>query len=340
VDADRGALQSNGHLLCLERAIGERQEIDSALWETGAFQAQVYPDLPIASSWIQLATKLFAGGSTTGSMTIRQRDGLIVRTVGAQCRSRVEIQKIMRDACIGDENTGPAGALLLVSGSHPARQLPLASCFLQSSFTMLLDAQKMRERGEIPSNLALWAVENPMISPPGRLQSKIDAGAEVILTQPPFTRTTAERWFQAISDSGAGSAVKIIAGVPMVSSLSNLEFWIRLCGFSHRPEAAEVRRSFPSPQQYSSKQELEAAIHQWNADFVQWVSFCRWPDVHVVFSCNIFLLNVAADFISSCVLLPLCFVCHADAWPSLRSRPSRNASYKSREEYDDAVFAR
>ena len=68
--------------------------------------------------------------------------------------------------------------------------------WLQTSFDLLQLAATMREQGYLPPSLSLWAVENPMMAPLGRLQQKLDAGAEVILTQPPLAWARAERWMQ------------------------------------------------------------------------------------------------------------------------------------------------
>ena len=46
-------------LVTLERSIGARNRFDSNLWSSGKFSAEVYPDLPIAGSWIDLARTAF-----------------------------------------------------------------------------------------------------------------------------------------------------------------------------------------------------------------------------------------------------------------------------------------
>jgi hypothetical protein len=274
-------------MLCLERAIGERFGADRTLWETGAFDAQVYPDLPFASSWPELLEKLLGKGAsdtnpqsstdaaasviTTNSASDSKNNALTVRTVGAQCYSRKKLVSKMQLACKpSSEGGGDANALLFVSGSHPARSLPFTDSFLQSSFSMLRDASRLRTQGILPSSLALWAVENP-INPPERLLKKVEAGAEVILTQPPFIESSAEKWFEFAEKNSISSEIKLLAGIPMSTSRGNLEFWLRLCGLARTPEAAAVVASFPDSN--GNKEEYQQLVRDWNVKFVQWVSY-------------------------------------------------------------------
>lgn len=269
-------LPAEGPILCLERAIGERSGADAALWATGAFDAQVYPDLPFASSWPELVQKVMdavtsSGGAPAPPPPPSTGPGLKVRTVGAQCASRGDLQAKIQAASLPGPDGGGADALLFVSGSHPARAVPFAESLLQSSFSMLRDAAAMRAAGDLPPNLGLWAVENPT-NPPERLLRKVDAGAEAVLTQPPFVRASAEVWFREAVASGAAAQAPIMAGVPMATSPGNLSFWLGLCGVAGTPQAEAVARGFPSPGAYGSKQEYDAAVRAWNEEFVRWVS--------------------------------------------------------------------
>lgn len=56
----------------------------------------------------------------------------------------------------------PSDALLLVSGSHPVRQLPMASQLLPGSVKMLQRGQQLKAAGVLPQQLELWAVANPV----------------------------------------------------------------------------------------------------------------------------------------------------------------------------------
>ena len=268
-------------IVCLERSIGERFGADKTLWETGAFDAQVYPDLPFASNWSELLHKTLdtlrpnkqvssiSHSPPTAILSDSSRPIITVRTVGAQTASRECLQRKVQRACEKGPGKGNADALLFVSGSHPARALPFAENFLQSSFSMLKDASLMRQTGQIPQNVSFWAVENP-INPPERLLRKIEAGAEAIITQPPFIKSSAERWFELTNNSGVLENVKLIAGIPMVSSLGNLRFWLGLCGLGTSPLAQDVLRSFPEASGLS-KEAYEQEVREWNKEFILWV---------------------------------------------------------------------
>ncbi|KAI3435627.1 hypothetical protein D9Q98_001687 [Chlorella vulgaris] len=171
-----------------------------------------------------------------------------VHTVAAQLRSRDQLRSMMLAAAgldAGNEtkcSCHPADALLLVSGSHPARQLPGASRWLQDSFDLLLAASAMREQGHLPASLSLWAVENPMLAKVERLRRKVDAGADVVLTQPPLLWNRVQHWAEEADKQRISSNVKVVLGLPIIT--------------------------FPGPQQ-RSKEEHAAAVRAWNATLIQ-----------------------------------------------------------------------
>lgn len=70
----------------------------------------------------------------------------------------------------------------------------------------------MREEGYLPPSLSLWAVENPMLAPVARLRQKADAGAEVVLTQPPLLWERTARWAEEADRSLLSSNVKVGRG--------------------------------------------------------------------------------------------------------------------------------
>jgi hypothetical protein len=96
---------------------------------------------------------------------------LHVMTVGAQLNSWQDISDEICTAA-GVTSSGkaiPAGthnphadAVLLVSGSHPMRQIPLMQKMLPGSVKMLRHASILKQQGVLPSRLALWAVANPI----------------------------------------------------------------------------------------------------------------------------------------------------------------------------------
>jgi hypothetical protein len=130
------SLFARAPMLSLERAVGDKYGIDQQLWDSCHFQAQVYPDLPLASTWRDLVRRTMrsAGHKVDEEWEPPQSqycpsERWTVRTVAAQLRSRDQLRSMMlaaagRDAA-GEPRHGvqPADALLFVSGSHPARRL-------------------------------------------------------------------------------------------------------------------------------------------------------------------------------------------------------------------------
>lgn len=268
--------RSNGPILTLERAVGERFELDSSLWASGAFSAQVYPDLPIATNWLNLIKGILEGtpdAAPSQGNFVNSTCGFTVQTVAAQVRSLDQVKDLMRHACEVGNYGSPADALLLVSGSHPARGLPLKALGYPDSIDMLQEAFRMRHRGDLPSTVSLWAVENPLLSPE-RLHRKLSAGAEVILTQPPLIRQPAETWFDTAARFAEGTNAQILVGIPMASSRRNLEFWTQLCGLWGTQDTQQLLASFPTKDSLSGgiQGAYKDAVYQWNANFINWVS--------------------------------------------------------------------
>lgn len=99
---------------------------------------------------------------------------LDVATVGAQLNSMADIINTMCAAAgvtsqgqprVRSEHNPHADALLLVSGSHPFRQLPMLRQMLPGSVRMLQEAVKLKQQGVLPQQLGLWAVANPLVEP-------------------------------------------------------------------------------------------------------------------------------------------------------------------------------
>lgn len=218
----------------LEASVGAANPLDLQLLSTGAFGAEVHPDLPIATTWWvsrmhacthaalsspvmrmkyppllpcmcrhglykQLALKFGAGAArkeaaaaAATSITAAAaaaamsesaaeaeaalafagaRPVMHIATVGAQLRSLEDTAEAMCWAAgvtpsghkLPEEEHRPhADALLLVSGSHPVRQLPMASQLLTGSVGMLQRGTQLKQQGVLPPQLELWAVANPV----------------------------------------------------------------------------------------------------------------------------------------------------------------------------------
>ncbi|KAG2501573.1 hypothetical protein HYH03_000078 [Edaphochlamys debaryana] len=194
-----------GWTLTLERGMGKEYGKEAELQSSGAFAAEVFPDLPIATTWQNLIKAL--SGSLRASATadpappfthFTTRPGAAkVVTVAANLRSEADIEARIRSACAGPDAAaqGPEGAqgpqraraLLCVSGSHPVRSLPLVPSLFRSSLDTLRIATRLRAAGAIPPDTQLWAVANPNTERgAGLLERKVELGAQVVLTQPPL----------------------------------------------------------------------------------------------------------------------------------------------------------
>ena len=137
----------------------------------------------------------------------------------------------------------------------PSRDLPLPLYSIQTSprlditYTLLSfvtcsapelirQVVSLRAEGKLPSNLMVWAVANPIAEhSPDPIVSKIDAGAQVIVTQPPLLWERWEEWTSNAERRGVFARAKVVAGLPIISSARNLDFWHELCDIAHLPEA-------------------------------------------------------------------------------------------------------
>eukprot|EP00878_Enallax_costatus_P012178 GHUV01012718.1.p1 GENE.GHUV01012718.1~~GHUV01012718.1.p1 ORF type:complete len:255 (+),score=82.65 GHUV01012718.1:85-849(+) len=184
----------------LEASVGAANPIDIELISTGAFRAEVHPELPIATTWqglykqlsnrVQARARKQAQEAAAAAQAVHNaaivseiivaeqaiaaagvKPVLHVATVGAQLNSMAQILDTMCAAAgvtaAGDtvpqpEHKPHADALLLVSGSHPFRQLPLLRQVLPSSVKMLQHASKLKQQHILPQQLSLWAVANPV----------------------------------------------------------------------------------------------------------------------------------------------------------------------------------
>ncbi|GLI68028.1 hypothetical protein VaNZ11_012351 [Volvox africanus] len=184
--------------LTLERGVGKAYGAEAELQATGAFRAEVFPDLPIATTWQNLAKALSSGlrASPTADRELpftqytTQRGALKVITTAANLRSQYDIEcRLVAAAGDGVETAGGqrADVILCVSGSHPVRTLPLVSRFLSSSLDTLRVAQRLQQRGYIPPTTQLWVVANPNTDRSAALlEAKAAEGATAVLTQPPL----------------------------------------------------------------------------------------------------------------------------------------------------------
>ena len=102
------------------------------------------------------------------------------------------------------------------------------------------EAVAMRERGEVHEDVTLACVANPSLEgaagdPTARLRAKLDAGAEMVVTQPAACAPAVHRaWWDAAAAIGiAPSRVRhVVFGVTYLASHRSVRRWQRLCGLS------------------------------------------------------------------------------------------------------------
>lgn len=115
--------RAHSPLLMLERSI-RPNTLDTALWNTSAFAAQVHPDIPLVTSWKdvqKLWSTAQAAQTTTAAARAVGDARWTVNTMGVQTRRTPEQ---LRQALLAKAGEGDVDALLVVSGSHLARRVP------------------------------------------------------------------------------------------------------------------------------------------------------------------------------------------------------------------------
>ncbi|KAF6260457.1 hypothetical protein COO60DRAFT_891899 [Scenedesmus sp. NREL 46B-D3] len=215
---------------------------------------------------------------------------LHVATVGAQLSSMADISGAMCTAAgvtpsgmrmaVGEQRPH-ADALLLVSGSHPVRTLPLLQQFLPGSVAMLRQASQLKQCGVLPQQLALWAVANPVMEPDASYaEQKIAAGAEVILTQPPLDWAKFVAWMEDAQQRQLHTAARLLVGFPLLSSAANMTFWAALCGAGGNRQCQQLQQQFAAAEQAAKQQQQQQAgqpsqpgpsqfAQQWNSQLLE-----------------------------------------------------------------------
>ena len=260
----------SGWVRTLERApAGAARESERRLLGAGGqFRALVQPCLPGAPPP--------AGGGAAGPGAAWPGGAARVQTVPAQLAPRwgrgAALRGRLREAAAagggGGAGTSAPEALLLVSGGHPWRTR-LTRPLLASSFDLLRAAAHLREAGDLPARTALWAVENPLRERgAGRLERKLEAGAETVITQPPLLRGRFEAWWGDLQARGLHRDANVLVGVPFLTSPENLRFWLRLADCDPGdPEAGPYLRALaahpPGPDREAVCRELAAETLRW-----------------------------------------------------------------------------
>mmetsp|Transcript_24483 Transcript_24483/g.77391 ORF Transcript_24483/g.77391 Transcript_24483/m.77391 type:complete len:173 (-) Transcript_24483:67-585(-) len=136
----------------------------------------------------------------------------------------------------------------------------------------------MRAAGDLPPGLGLLCVDNPLLAAEGapgaaavadRLQRKIDAGAEAVLTQPPLLEGAYEAWWGELERRGIPSAARVCVGLPVIYNAFTLGLWLRLAGAAGFPESATLVELFGEMERSHSKEAFEAWCVDWTDALAQ-----------------------------------------------------------------------
>ena len=165
-----------------------------------AFNGVIHPDLPVWAGEPGIPEP--AVGSDAAAPRISRLakteidilPDFHVQTIAAsRCRSAAEARQ--RIAAASDAG---ASAILMVTGDAPGE---LSSW---DSTKLLREAVAMRKRGEVHEDVALACAANPSLEgaagdPTARLRAKLDAGAEMVVTQPAACAPAVHRaWWDAV----------------------------------------------------------------------------------------------------------------------------------------------
>ena len=243
------------------------------LIERGAVDAVTLPDIPLVGR-LGDAVRLFGRRERPASLfdaVAETREPIVTIAAGTRTRSSVEA-RILRAVAAG------ARGLLVLSGGDLVRRglgaVPGGSSLLpMDAFRTLELVRRLRESGQLPEGLPVWAVENPLVgrveARVDRLARKIDAGAEAILLQPPLLWERHEAWWDRVHARGLTST-PLVVGVPVVSSAAMLRFWFFLVGCGTRSaEARALLRDYRTAEGDLDEEGFTAFKRRWSADLVR-----------------------------------------------------------------------
>ena len=234
----------------------------------------------VRKGWVDAVTVVdfprFTGNMD--NLTILEDTPEPIFTIAANARKR---KTVVDRVCRALDNG--AKGILVVSGGHPIRKVPGASRFLpMNSFRILSFLNRMRSAGKLPPDLSVWAVENPfagrsVAARVDRLQQKLDASAEAILTQPPLLWDVFAKWWHLASERSLTKQIPIIVGLPIIASVKALRFWFLLVGISQRhPEAQALLKQFKDAEA-AGKETFRTFRSNWTVELIK--KICQLPDV-------------------------------------------------------------
>ena len=242
---------------------GERRPRDRATPRDEATDAAEFdhPAEPTSASrsWLPRVARL-------GPMEARALPEMHVQTVSASwCHDPEDARALMRAAAASG-----ASVLLCVGGDGGCGNTspPL------DALALLEHARALRDAGDIEPDGRLACVANPCLealtsrrraSASSLLAAKLEAGAEMVITQPSIVPSLARRWRREMQDSGLARDVEHVAGMAIPTSTRSATRWARLV-FGDAAARARLFAKHPSESSVAASAETEtrlrALIHE------------------------------------------------------------------------------
>ena len=200
------AAAKRSHVTTLEHAPRVSWDIAAPLWQIKPV-ASVHTDLPGESG--NTAAMAQVPADVRAAMPAAR-----VQAVAVHSRSDTELAE--RLCSVG--RLGPAGILCLSGDARTRSGTP----------ALLNIAHSLRSRGELSEHISFAVAANPQLdSDPSSLRMKLDAGAEVVFTQPSLLDGRMRRWFDDTRTMLADTPV--LVGLACLTCVEDVRLWLRLC---------------------------------------------------------------------------------------------------------------
>lgn len=152
-----------------------------------------------------------------------------------------------------------AGGVLLVSGDASDGRG-------KDSVTALRDLRREMHHGAVPNDLALLAAANPVAGKveAERVERKLEAGADSIVTQPPLLPAAWDAWASEMERRDLFRGFALIVGAACITSERSARWWLGLCGLED-PDDLAVREALQPKSSIDAdelgRQSLLRAVH-------------------------------------------------------------------------------
>lgn len=242
--------------LSLERSPFLKWSAQSHAFVTGNFTHVVHPNLPVFPSSSDADADAAADGDddfssvASGSLVLPRCVNLVEEEKKAFGSRAKHVQTLSASMCANAEHfrrqceavargCEDVSHVLLVSGDDRKKNNDL------NAVRMLEIATAMRREGDIPDHVKFAVVANPNTENVSAeyLEQKVDAGAELVITQPFFDFERCHEWVESakrrgilsapssslqFSSGSNASSASLVIGACAPSSRKDVEFWAKL----------------------------------------------------------------------------------------------------------------